>query len=215
MEHQCQWIPINTGTTLAVEIISSTKHCSSSQTLVFVHGLAAQRSVWRESATILSTLGHTCVLVDLRGHGDSSSSSSMSSQRNVNHEVTQPISSFIMATGMGHERDIKKHFSLVQLADDLAALMKALSLSLPAVWIGHSYGGNVCVEVAARHAGMLSRHQCRFLSLPFLPSTPSSFVYSLSLDIILPSIDIVRSLVLVDGGFIDLPRTFDTYEVTF
>ena len=40
-------------------------------------------------------------------------------------------------------------------------------------------------------------------------------VYSLSLDIppIESWIDIVRSLVLVDGGFIDLPRTFDTYEV--
>ena len=181
MEHQCQWIPINTGTTLAVEIISSTKHCSSSQTLVFVHGLAAQRSVWRESATILSTLGHTCVLVDLRGHGDSSSSSSMSSQRNVNHEVTQPISSFIMATGMGHERDIKKHFSLVQLADDMAALMKALSLSLPAIWIGHSYGGNVCVEVAARHAGMFSHHQCPSLSSSMsipVPAIPSFHLIS-------------------------------------
>jgi len=162
---QCQLIPLNTGTTLAVEIISSSKCCSSQmQTLVFVHGLAAQRSVWRESATILSNFGHTCVLVDLRGHGDSSSSSSsISSQRNINNGVTQPISSFIMATGMGHERDIKKHFSLVQLADDLAALLTALSLSLPAVWIGHSYGGNVCVEVAARHVGMFSRHQCQLL----------------------------------------------------
>ena len=153
---QCQLIPLNTGTTLAVEIISSSKCCSSQmQTLVFVHGLAAQRSVWRESATILSNFGHTCVLVDLRGHGDSSSSSS-----NINNGVTQPILSFIMATGMGHERDIKK---LIQLADDLAALVTALSLSLPAVWIGHSYGGNVCVEVAARHVGMFSCHQYQLL----------------------------------------------------
>ena len=172
-----QLITLNNGTTLAVEIVASTKYCSSSQTLVFVHGLAAQRSIWHETATHLSQLGHHCVLVDLRGHGDSSSSStSMSSQHNVNNEVTHPTSSFIMATGMGQERDIKKHFSLVQFADDLATLVKTLSLSLPAVWIGHSYGGNVCVELAARHAGMHSSHlQCLFprirLLLPLLTLT--------------------------------------------
>ena len=150
----CRSISLNTGTTLAVEVISPTKHCPCSQTLVFVHGLAAQRSVWRESATILSELGHVCVLVDLRGHGDSSSSSSVISQHNANNQIVPNApSSFFMATGMGHERDMKKHFSLVQFADDLAALVRALSLSLPVVWIGHSYGGNVCVEVAARHPG--------------------------------------------------------------
>ena len=153
---KCQLITLNTGATLAVEVISPAEYCSSSQTLVFVHGLAAQRSVWRESAAILSQLfGYTCVLVDLRGHGDSSSSA-ISFQRNVNNEVIHSTSSFIMSTGMGQERDIKKLFSLVQFADDLAALVRVLSLPLPAVWIGHSYGGNVCVEVAARHSGVFS-----------------------------------------------------------
>lgn len=201
-----RFITLSTGTTFAVEVIAPIKHCSSSHTLVFVHGLAAQRSVWRESATLLSELGHTCVLMDLRGHGDSSSSSS-SSQRDMNNECIHPTSSFLMATGMGQERDIKKHFSLGHFADDLAALVRALSLSLPAVLIGHSYGGNVCVEVAARHSGM-------FTTIAAHPS--SSPVYSLTSlmsSYHAPSIDIVRSLVLVDGGFIDLPRTFNSYEV--
>ena len=154
MDSNCRLITLSTGTTLAVEVILPTDHRSSSQTLVFVHGLAAQRSIWHESASILSS-EYTCVLVDLRGHGDSSSSS-LFSQHNVKEGNTHhPTSSFIMATGMGHERDIKKHFSLAQFADDLATLVRMLSLPLPAVWIGHSYGGNVCVEVAARHLGRI------------------------------------------------------------
>lgn len=152
-------IPLSTGAVLAVELIVPTpsphvpstteNNQATNNTLIFVHGLAAQRTVWRETTELLAVRGYRCVLVDLRGHGDSSGSTS------TTHQVSSYRTS--IATGLGNsDQEINARFCMAKLADDLAALVAALSIAQPLVWVGHSYGGNVCMEVAVRHRSLVA-----------------------------------------------------------
>ena len=163
-------MPLRTGGTLAIEVVVPTTPLPlSGRIVVLLHGLAQQRSVWREAAEILvRQYSCTCVLPDLRGHGDSIGSATT---------LPHAASSFrtASAAGLADDNDVAQRYRLAQLADDLAALTAALQLPEPvAAWVGHSYGGNVLLELAARHPAVVAR----------------------------------GSLVLVDGGFIDLQGAF-------
>jgi len=77
----------------------------------------------------------------------------------------------------GHGRSSKPDapYDVPTVADDLAALIERLELDRPVV-AGQSWGGNVAVELAARHP------------------------------------DLVRGIVCVDGGWLDLGRQFADWD---
>lgn len=91
---------------------------------LLVHGLASNACTWDGLARALGGAGHEVVAVDQRGHGRSEQ------------------------TAHG--------YSTEQCAADLAALIKALGLTgqrAPVV-VGQSWGGNVVLNLAARHGGV-------------------------------------------------------------
>jgi len=114
-------VRLRTGVTLAVEVVTpaiatTTTAVAADRVVVLVHGLAQQRSVWRETAEhLVRRLGCTCVLPDLRGHGDSTGSATT---------LPHAVSSFraASAAGLSDDRDVAQRYRLMQLADDLAAL---------------------------------------------------------------------------------------------
>jgi len=116
--------------------------------IVLVHGLASNARLWDAAARELAALGHGVLAVDQRGHGLSD----------------KPDDGYDMAT----------------VADDLAELVSVLA-DEDARWraplvVGQSWGGNVVVELAARH--------------------PRA----------------VRGVCAVDGGTIQLARSFPDWE---
>ena len=90
---------------------------------LLVHGLASNAHLWDGVAAALAALGHRSAAVDLRGHG--------------------PV-------GRAHRLPEPGDLSLAAVADDLATVVQSLGWDAP-VAVGQSWGGNVVVELAARH----------------------------------------------------------------
>jgi pimeloyl-ACP methyl ester carboxylesterase len=88
---------------------------------VLVHGLASNARTWDGVAARLAAAGHEVVAVDQRGHGRS--------------------------------EQVADGYETTQCADDLAELVAMLGFTSDrsAVVVGQSWGGNVVVELAARH----------------------------------------------------------------
>ncbi len=134
-----EWIPVAEGVELATDLwtaADSSPAIDSSPAgdgspaaapalapFVLVHGLASNARMWDGVAETLAAVGHPTVTVDLRGHGRSS-------------KPTGP-------------------YDIPTVADDLAALLEHLAREVPPlgrpVLAGQSWGGNVAVELAARH----------------------------------------------------------------
>lgn len=88
--------------------------------LVMIHGTGANADMWRGQLGVLSDNGYRCFLPELRGHGES-------------HEP-------------GEDADIEAHITDILetvTADDCG-------IRFPAVFIGHSLGAMVSVEIAER-----------------------------------------------------------------
>jgi non-heme chloroperoxidase len=105
------------GVLLAVEAAGP----SQGRPLVFLHGIAQSRAVWRSVLTGPLAAVHRLVAIDMRGHGDSSA----------------PVGSEAYATG---ER----------LGGDLHAVIGGLALERPIV-VAWSYGGVVLGEYLRRY----------------------------------------------------------------
>jgi pimeloyl-ACP methyl ester carboxylesterase len=58
--------------------------------------------------------------------------------------------------GHGHTADVDRHLSLAQMADDVAALMRALGLSI-ADLVGYSLGGSVALQLAISRPELVRR----------------------------------------------------------
>ena len=88
---------------------------------LLVHGLASNALLWEGVAARLADAGHEVVAVDLRGHGRS--------------------------------EQVADGYTTEQCAADLAAVCQQLDLvgARAPVAAGQSWGGNVVVELAARH----------------------------------------------------------------
>ena len=92
--------------------------------VLLVHGLASNCRLWDGAARHLAGLGHDVIALDLRGHGRS---------------------------------DKPDHgYSVPEVARDVVDIIEILSRDNPP-WrrplvIGQSWGGNIVIEVAARHA---------------------------------------------------------------
>ena len=99
---------------------------------VLAHGLASNARMWDGVADALAGQGHPVATVDLRGHGRSS----------------KPDGPYDVPT----------------VADDLAELVERLAAEDPAfdrpVVAGQSWGGNVVVELAARHPATIRGIVC-------------------------------------------------------
>ncbi len=99
--------------------------------VVLVHGLASNARLWDGVAAVLQAAGHPVAAVDQRGHGRSS----------------KPDHGYDMAT----------------VADDLRRLLEHLAthagFERPLV-AGQSWGGNVVLELGARHPGLASAIAC-------------------------------------------------------
>lgn len=93
--------------------------------MVLVHGLASNARLWDGVAAELAAHGHPVAAVDLRGHGRSS----------------KPDAGYDVAT----------------VADDLRVLLDHLAAdgAERPLLAGQSWGGNVVLEVAARHPGLV------------------------------------------------------------
>lgn len=91
---------------------------------LLVHGLASNARLWAGVGRRLAAAGHEVVAVDLRGHGASD----------------QPVDGY----------------TTKQCADDLATLCAAVGLvgGRAPIAAGQSWGGNVVVSLAVRHAGV-------------------------------------------------------------
>ncbi len=90
--------------------------------ILLVHGLASNARLWDGAARALASMGHAVTAIDLRGHGHS---------------------------------DKPDHgYAMHEVADDVADVLDALpgfhAAARPLV-IGQSWGGNIVVELAARH----------------------------------------------------------------
>lgn len=98
-------------------------HAGERRPFLLVHGLASSAQLWDGVAARLAADGHEVLAVDLRGHGRSAD------------------------PGVGHDTPTA--------AADLAALLEAEELigERAPVVVGQSWGGNVVVELAARHGG--------------------------------------------------------------
>ena len=91
--------------------------------VLLVHGLASNARTWDGVAARLAAAGHEVVAVDQRGHG--------------------------------HSEQAADGYTTPQCADDLAQLIEFLGFTgerAPVV-AGQSWGGNVVVDLAARHGG--------------------------------------------------------------
>jgi pimeloyl-ACP methyl ester carboxylesterase len=91
--------------------------------VLLVHGLASNARTWDGVAARLAAAGHEVVAVDQRGHG--------------------------------HSEQAADGYTTPQCADDLAQLIELLGFTgerAPVV-AGQSWGGNVVVDLAARHGG--------------------------------------------------------------
>ena len=91
--------------------------------VLLVHGLASNARTWDGVAAHLAAAGHEVVAVDQRGHG--------------------------------HSEQVADGYTTRQCADDLAQLIELLGFTgdrAPVV-AGQSWGGNVVVDLAARHGG--------------------------------------------------------------
>jgi pimeloyl-ACP methyl ester carboxylesterase len=91
--------------------------------VLLVHGLASNARTWDGVAAHLTTAGHEVVAVDQRGHG--------------------------------HSEQVADVYTTPRCADDLAQLIELLGFTgdrAPVV-AGQSWGGNVVVDLAARHGG--------------------------------------------------------------
>ena len=109
---------------------------------LLVHGLASNARMWDGVAVALAAAGHRVAAVDLRGHGRSD----------------KPDGPYDVRT----------------VADDLATLIQGLSGSTLPVWpgtvdgfgagrpvvAGQSWGGNVVLELAARHPDLVRGIAC-------------------------------------------------------
>ena len=196
-------ILVDKSTTLSVDILNlgSTQRLP---TLLFVHGLGSNKTIWSETAeSICRSSGYTCILVDLRGHGESSD---FSTTDEIRLKSVHENSSLIGAIS----EESHHPYSLSQNADDLAvvirtfltyveewrlcsgtdskpvcyngtgrAIVSNLDVSDTVVAIGHSYGSNVALELCVRHHSLVS------------------------------------DIIFVDGGYIDLQRTFPDYNSCF
>jgi len=124
---QTERIQVADGVELAVDLFEPsgvtgvTGTTGTLPAFVLVHGLASNARLWDGVAARLTARGHRVATVDLRGHGRSS----------------KPDGPYDVAT----------------VADDLAAALAVLArqgFDRPVV-AGQSWGGNVVVELAARH----------------------------------------------------------------
>ena len=116
--------------------------------ILLVHGLASNARLWDGAARELAALGHSVVAIDLRGHGHS---------------------------------DKPDHgYAMHEVAHDVADVLQCLAQRSPhftrALVVGQSWGGNIVIELAHKHA------------------------------------DMVRGVVAVDGGTIELGEAFPVWE---
>lgn len=97
--------------------------------LLFVHGLSSNRSIFYSSAMRAKELGFSIATMSLRGHAESS---------DVNH----------INPSMDDDSDL----SVSQFSIDVLRVLKHLSgiwKNSPTICVGHSYGGNVVLNLAS------------------------------------------------------------------
>jgi pimeloyl-ACP methyl ester carboxylesterase len=126
-------IPVTGGVELAVR---TTNLDGPGVPVLLVHGLASNARTWDGVAAHLVALGHPVAAVDLRGHGASD----------------KPDGGYDFAT----------------VTADLAAVVTALAWTAhdagagggPPLAAGQSWGGNVVLELAVRHPGVVRAIAC-------------------------------------------------------
>lgn len=182
---QSRNISVGRSATLSVDLLypGNTEYDHKIPLILFVHGLGSSKTIWFETAEwICLRYGYTCILVDLRGHGKSvdaafTEKSNDYSEHFFPGKTRSPDATIISSNS---------NYSLCRSADDLAIIIRTtfehleewtslasedittdrmksasttsggLRNNRPVVAIGHSYGGNLAVELALRHPSLVS-----------------------------------------------------------
>jgi pimeloyl-ACP methyl ester carboxylesterase len=171
--------------------------------IFFCHGLASNRTVWRECGLYLARQGFPVAYCDLVGHGDSTSalfhggvrsgSISKYSIDYICHHLQEVLTRMRMYVSdmqtsstassvcepteqsSGCPVAVAGKVSVHQCSpSDLASLLPS-AWAQPVVFAGHSYGGAIAFEMGIRHP------------------------------------DLIRSIVCVDGGFINLQKLYPDF----
>lgn len=123
---ESSFVTLRDGINLRILTWSTVRH-SPGVPLLLIHGLASNVRLWDGPARILANMGHAVTAVDLRGHGLSD----------------KPDNGYAMS----------------DIADDIADVLSSLEGYSDAgnkpLLIGQSWGGNIVVECAHRHAHKL------------------------------------------------------------
>ena len=152
--------------------------------MLFIHGLGSSKAIWFETAEwICSSYGYICILIDLRGHGKSADAGLSEINDEYNEHFFAGKTRSPDATTIPSNNN---NYSLCRSADDLAIVVKTVLEHLyewtaiasentgihgeksaaaspdttrnvrPVITVGHSYGGNIAVELAVRHPSLVS-----------------------------------------------------------
>lgn len=120
-----EMIPVRDGTRLAVHRWSEPP--VPGVPVVLVHGLASNARLWDGAARALAARGHAVTAIDLRGHGQSD----------------KPDHGYSVGEVAGDVIDVVSH---------LAGLDERWARPIVC---GQSWGGNIVVEIAARHGAQV------------------------------------------------------------
>lgn len=150
---------------------STTRHEKLKPPLVFCHGLAANRLYWHEVAMQMANEGYVCVSYDLRDHGENSDRPSAQS---VN---TRSIATLGLDKNCADLQFLLEYLNASWAdvvgsrdATDGSGQKKTAASGSPelcpnpwnrgAVLVGHSYGGNIVLEMATRSPALVHGLVC-------------------------------------------------------
>jgi pimeloyl-ACP methyl ester carboxylesterase len=182
---------------------SLTVPTDSKPAILCIHGLASNRTIWRECGLALASRGYAVAYCDLVGHGDSSSPLGM----------------------LGVRAGTIGRYNMAMICDHLAALLARLrelaatqndssdSNSIPSLTVDSheadgSSSGRIVKEISVENVG-------QYLPLAWANRrvivVGHSYGASIALELGIRCPDLVGGIVCVDGGFINLARLYPDF----
>jgi len=159
---------------------------TSTNAIVFIHGLASTHQSFNDVSSILQRNGYITACIDLKGHGNSINNDNNSNTiTNTITTASTNTTSSTSTTSNDNDNEVNE-FTISSLANDVADIIITLRNDnhyehcnpwlKPVLLIGHSYGGTIALEVASNY----------------------------------PSL--IQGIICIDGGHINLKKSFPNYD---
>lgn len=130
----------NSINNLDLEYLNGSNDCIHPP-ILFVHGLASNKQMLKLLAIeIHKRLGNSVAIFDLRGHGKSK----------ANAHAESPDHMFNMKTMVDDTVEVLKYLKTIRITDEKCRESYVYPWQRPVILIGHSYGGNIVMEVIKR-----------------------------------------------------------------